>query len=59
MENSRLYIEQSDVCRTFAAIPGIKDFINRTNEPVYVLSAPLTEKKYTSSYKDAFKMNVK
>ena len=52
MENSRLYIEQSDVCRTFAAIPGIKDFINRTNEPVYVLSAPLTEKKYTSSYKD-------
>ena len=52
MENSRLYIEQSDVCRSFTALPGIKDFIDRTNEPVYVLSAPLTEKKYTSSYRE-------
>lgn len=52
MENSRLYIEQSEVCRTFSALQGIKDFINRTNEPVYVLSAPLTEKKYTTSYRD-------
>lgn len=52
MENSRLYIEQSEVCRTFSALQGIKDFINRTNEPVYILSAPLTEKKYTTNYKD-------
>lgn len=52
MENSRLYIEQSEVCRSFSALQSIKDFINRTNEPVYVLSAPLTEKKYTTSYKD-------
>ena len=47
-----MYIEHSEVCRSFSALQGIKDFINRTNEPVYVLSAPLTEKKYTTSYKD-------
>lgn len=34
MENSRLYIEQSEVCRSFSALEGIKDFITRTNEHI-------------------------
>lgn len=34
MGNSRLYIEQSEVCRSFSALEGIKDFITRTNEHV-------------------------
>ena len=50
--NSRLYIEQSDICQGLGVLDQINSFVEKTNEPVYVLSAPLTEKKYNSNYKD-------
>lgn len=51
--NSRLYIEHSDNCQTIGILNQINAFVEETNEQVYILSAPLTEKKYSSNYKDA------
>jgi len=48
--NSLLYIENREICQNFCYIPEIRDYITKRNEPVYVLTAPLTERKYTSQY---------
>jgi len=50
--NSLLYIEESDVCQNFCYLSEIRDYIAKKNEPVYVLTASLTERKYKSHYKN-------
>lgn len=48
--SSYLYVDQSDVCQTLPIIPFLSEYANENCFPIYVLSAPLTERKYKSSY---------
>lgn len=45
-----LYIDSSPVCKELPILPSLKEFANKNCIPIYILSAPLTERKYSSSY---------
>ena len=52
MSNSYLYIEDSKVCKNLSILSMLSDYADKNSTPIYVLSAPLTERKYKSSYPD-------
>ena len=48
--NSYLYIDDSEVCKNLSILQSLTDYADKNCTPIYVLSAPLTERKYKSSY---------